>query len=70
MNQDDLNNRFSYHAPSTEDVADTHEDIRQECQNLATFIVLYTPESREQSLAVTKLEEVMYWANAAIARNQ
>jgi len=26
------------------------------------------PESREKSLAITKLEEAVYWLNAAIAR--
>ena len=28
------------------------------------------PESREKSLAFTKLEECIMWANAAIARNE
>jgi hypothetical protein len=28
------------------------------------------PEGRELSLALSNLEEVMFWANAAIARNQ
>ena len=30
----------------------------------------YCPESREKSLAVTKLEEVVFWSNAAIAREE
>ncbi len=37
---------------------------------LAQYVLALTPESREQSLAVTKLEEAMMWANAAIARNE
>jgi hypothetical protein len=28
------------------------------------------PGSRELSLAITKLEEAVFWANAAIARNE
>ena len=27
------------------------------------------PDSRELALAITKLEEVVFWANAAIARH-
>jgi len=65
----DLANRFAHHAPSTDEVADLHEDIRAECMRLASFIAGNTPEGREQSLAITKLEEVTFWANAAVARN-
>jgi len=32
--------------------------------------VANTPESREQSLAITALEEAVMWANAAIARRE
>jgi len=30
----------------------------------------FCPDSRERSLALTKLEEAVSWANAAIARNE
>jgi len=36
---------------------------------LAKNIINYCPDSRERSLALTKLEECMFWANASIARN-
>lgn len=68
MQQDDLNNRFAYHAP-TGDKGDTHAAIRAECANLADAINTLVPEGREKSLAVTHLEEVMMWANAGIARS-
>jgi hypothetical protein len=29
-----------------------------------------TPPSREQSIAITKLEEALFWTNAAIARHK
>ena len=37
---------------------------------MAEEIVKHTPPSREQSLALTALEECVMWANAAIARNE
>ena len=33
------------------------------------LIAELTPPSREQSVALTKLDEVTFWANAGIARN-
>lgn len=39
-------------------------------KNWLIHITHKTPKSREQSLAITKVEEAMFWANAAIARNQ
>jgi hypothetical protein len=63
----DLQNRFSYHAPD-EFKIQRHTRIRSDAYKLALQIVENCPESREQSLALTKLEEVVMWANAAIAR--
>lgn len=65
----DLDNRFTYHAPNG-DQPERYEEIRSAAKELAKFIVVNTPSSREQSLAVTKLEEAVFWANAAIARNE
>jgi len=69
MTLDDLKNRFNYHKPKDQATCDNHERIRNSCLSLACLIVENTPPTREQSLAITKLEEVMFWANAAIARN-
>ena len=66
--RDDLHNRFTYHAPK-DGQAVRYEAIRGELLAVARYIVRQTPASREQSLALTKLEEAMFWANAAIARN-
>lgn len=58
---------FGYHAPD-EDRARVHEIMRKAFHNTADHINQYMFESREKSLAITKLEEAMFWANAAIAR--
>jgi len=69
MNQADLENRFTHHLPAGNQ-AQKYEAIRKQGLAMAEFIVATSPESREQSLAITKLEEVVFWANAAIARNE
>ena len=38
-------------------------------KELAYLIDDLCPKSREKSLAITKIEEAMMWANASIARN-
>lgn len=65
----DLDNIFTYHAPFG-DQADRYTRLRGYGKNLAIQIIVNTPKSREQSLALTKLEEAIFWANAAIARNE
>ena len=65
----DLNNRFEYHAPDEKKKLD-HESIRWDCMQLAHTLDVLLPDGREKALAITKLEEVMFWSNAAIARHQ
>jgi len=33
-------------------------------------VLQVAPDSRERSLALTKIEEAVFWANAAIAREE
>lgn len=62
---------FTYHAPRAETSQSfRYEDLRTEARDLAMRIAVMTPPSREQALALTKLEEAIMWANAAIARNE
>lgn len=61
--------RFKYHAP-TEDQIALYEKLRAQGLYLADIINDFCPESREKSLAITKLEETIMWANAAIARRE
>lgn len=69
MNIEDLENRFNYHPADTDDKKRTHESIREKCLELAKFINETTADCGEKSLAVTSLEVVMFWANAAVARS-
>ena len=65
----ELEKRFTYHPPKTGQ-PQRYQALRDEAADLAGVIVASTPESREQSLALTHLEEAVMWANAAIARNE
>lgn len=69
MTNEDIEKNFSYHAPK-EDQPERYERIRYKAKMLAAYINEYCPDSREKSLAMTKLEESVMWANAAIARNE
>lgn len=60
---------FTYHPPK-EGQPRRYERMRAAGKELALLIFDMTVPSREQSLALTKLEEAIMWANAAIARNE
>lgn len=64
-----IENNFKYHPPKGQETVSKHEAVRNECRHLANTLDTLLRDSREKSLAMTKLEEVMMWANASIARN-
>lgn len=64
-----IENNFSYHSPKEGQPA-KYEAIRAKAKELAYLIDEQTPKSREQSLALTNLEQAVFWANAAVARNE
>lgn len=64
-----LANVFAYHAPK-DDQQERYVRIRAQAKSLAELICGDVPASREQSLALTRLEEAIFWANAGIARNE
>lgn len=68
MNTERLEWDFAYHAPDTAKRLH-HESIRDACKELALLINEAAPDSREKEAAITKLEDVMFWTNASIARN-
>ncbi len=62
-------NNFTYHPPTANQPA-RYTMIRDEAKKLCHLLDCNCPPSRELSLAQTHLEEVVMWANAAIARNE
>lgn len=68
MNPADIESRFAFHPATTVERQTLHQDIRDRCKRLAHWFNDELPDGREKSLVITTLEEVMFWANAAIAR--
>lgn len=65
----DIENRFTYHAPKG-DQADRYKRIRNWGKSFAYIIIRDCPDSRERSLALTKIDEAVMHANAAIVRHE
>ncbi len=70
MDSKTLDNNFKHHPPSSILIANAHGAVRKELRSMATELTDLCPESPELNMALTKLEEAMFWANAAIARYQ
>lgn len=66
----DIVHRFAFHAATTEEKRAEHGSVRAACLELAQKLDSALPPGREKALAITQLETVMFWANAAIARNK
>lgn len=63
----DIENRFNYHKPDAK-AMENHQAIRDYFRSTANVVRDILPDSRELSLALTSLEEAMFWSNAGIAR--
>ena len=68
LNEEELANRFTYHPPK-EGQAEKYELIRKIAFAYAVNINELVPDGREKALAITHLEEVVFWSNAGIARS-
>lgn len=67
--QSDLDNWFRYHAPQ-DDQAERYEKIRAAGKVFAEAVLDLTPSSADQTVAIRKIREAVYSANAAIACNE
>lgn len=66
---DRIESDFAYHRPPEAADGEALGVMRRRLLKVAQAIVVEVPPGREQSLALTKLEEVMFWANAGVARS-
>lgn len=64
-----VTNDFTYHKPTPEKAA-IHDAVSARFFDIAMWLVGSVPPGREQSLALTSLQEARMWANAAVACNQ
>lgn len=62
------NDIFTYHEPF-EETEKRYQKIRTIARMFDDVVDEVVPQSREASLAKTKIEEAIMWANAGIARN-
>jgi len=62
-----IENDFSYHPPQ-DGQPEKYEEIRARAKEYAQFLIGTCPQGRELSTALTNLDQVVFWSNAAIAR--
>jgi len=67
--QSEISHRFAFHPATTEEKRNEHTSVRATIERAALFLDQHLPVGREKSLAITKLEEAMFWGNAAVARD-
>jgi hypothetical protein len=67
--QEIIENNFTYHSPKDIQL-ERYEKLRNKAKEFANLINDLCPDSREKSLAMTRVEESVMWANASIARNE
>lgn len=65
-----ISRNFSYRGELKGDQPARYELILSAAKGLALTIQGACPDSREKSLALTKLDESVMWANAAISRDE
>lgn len=66
LSHEELEERFRYHSLTPQQRMAINA-VRDTTMGLAVILNQRLPESREKSLAMTKLEECAMWANKAVA---
>jgi hypothetical protein len=66
ISQSDLNNWFSYHAPTPEQLV-AYNDIRAAAKIYAETVNKHVPDSADKTAAMRKIRESVMAANLAVA---
>jgi hypothetical protein len=66
MSSEQLDNWFTYHAPSIDDLV-AYEKLRNSAKEFAKAINDLCPESADKTTAIRKVREATMTANASIA---
>ncbi len=66
----DIEHRARNHPPLNTETIMRHQNVRSAVEEVMVDFDHLLPPGREKSLALTKLEEAMFWANAAVARSK
>jgi len=68
MPLEEISSRFKSY-PMDDKTKMKSDKIRKDIIDLADTIDIYCNESREKSIALTKLEECLMWVNKSLSRN-
>lgn len=68
--EEELRNKIRHHPPKHDGIAAKHSDYREAIFKFGQIIGILVPDCDERKEALKKLEEVMFWGNAGIARHQ
>lgn len=66
MTTEQIENWFSYHAPSSDDLV-AYDKLRDAAKNFAKAINELCPESADKTAAIRKVREAVMTANASVA---
>jgi hypothetical protein len=64
----EIDHRMTFHPVTGPAQAESYQKIREAGRVFAHLVADLTPYSREQSTAISKIDEAIMWANASIAR--
>ena len=75
MNKEEIKSRFQYLPEDEIQVASyddltCYKEIQKNGEEFCLFLSVICPESREQSLAITKVQEAVMWAKNAISKEK
>lgn len=70
MTNEEIDHRFTYHPPEGKAQVQKYTELRAGARGFAKLVNKHCPDGREKSLAITKIEEAVMWANASVAREE